>query len=639
MPKHPIYAALLLLGCALLVYAEEEDGPLHDIAYYDELEAKGMMPDFKDEEEELADRKRSNQDHCRLCSDCLKYNQNACKDLGGQICNAYSGGGTAIAPHGFDTNMIANVTITGRPSTNFFVARLVKCFVANPVCPFAHSVIEIQYPANPLCRDTQPRIGDYRIIAFSSIFGDFTATGPSTYRAKTSTCYFNSLVNDLSSYQYHLLTDGPTSTINVVQACKPLTITEIHRFDATSQYIELYNRSPLDQINVGNVAFYQDNTLEFTVPNSYPIGPQSFMIFTNDYAKYGSINPLNTFDWTSLAGSSSFALATDTSTVHEFAIVDGYSGQTIDTVIEYTSGTEKFPIPTSGTEGLYLDNLFENNQIQLPGTPQYNYIDNDDGHNWSLCGPLSYATSTCTPNAINPGGLDFPFGKRDVSRGTFTFHCLLQNGHSGKYARDFCSAHEFRETRAAILELVPGALFSTLRVNASEVISKFSAADVLVLGDPVVGTLNHDDLEQIHRFVYKHGGTVIANLNSDGKGSLPLADRLLGSKNWFASKDLQSCDSEPAHMQIAQEAFVARAIKKVEAFDNSCYQGFSCSGGVWLAQDPSITANARVTLCFAEVGLGQLLFVTGWKALQGGLINAADNKQLLLNFLEAVLAY
>lgn len=226
MPRYFIYVALLFFfgGLLLSVSADETEaleGPRHTQEYYDDLYAKGLMPDFDSEFESEDDKKRSNQDHCHLCAECRRFKQDACKDLGGQLCNAWSGGGTALAPHGFKTDLIANLTITARFNSNVFIGRMDYCYVAYPACPAEGSWIEIHYPdirSDPLCRDAMPRIGDVRVMAFGSLQGDFSLTTPTTFFGRTSTCYFNKYHDELTAYEYGLLNDGPGTTANVVQA-------------------------------------------------------------------------------------------------------------------------------------------------------------------------------------------------------------------------------------------------------------------------------------------------------------------------------------------------------------------------------------------------------------------------------------
>lgn len=148
--------------------------------------------------------------------------------------------------------------------------------------------------------------------------------------------------------------------------------------------------------------------------------------------------------------------------------------------------------------------------------------------------------------------------------------------------------------------------------------------DLLILGDPLVETLTTADLDAIERFVDSAGGTVLANVHSQGKGALALVNRLLGQQNSFSTSTGDCKAATP--MRLAQTSFISSADRKVPRrhayplytyapqvteFMNLCHTGLSCSGGISLAKDTSLTPEtAQTTLCYGEVGVGRVRHIS-----------------------------
>jgi len=574
--------------------------------------------------------KRSNQESCQLCSECASLPQSSCKDLGGQICNAYQGGNG----HGFTTNLIALVEIVSATNPNTFTAIMTQCLVANPDCPLPHKnyTLIINYPSLSgslaACRDVLPKPGEYRLIAFST----FALVSGTTYTASTSVCYFNKLSSELTAYESGLLYNGGTG-LNIAQACIPLVITEIARYDPSRQYFEVYNDSPVDTLNLGGLEIEENGVTVFTVAGSWLVGPQQFFLFTNDPSAFPTANSL---DWTGSDVTPPFTHFSTNFGLTDTITINSPTYGVIDSVAQTTS----FPIPTTDSEAISLNDNYNNNQIGPAYTPQYNYIQNDIASNWELCGAQTYDTTTCTPGSLNPS-FAFAFGKRQTAPEVHTFRCVLQASQGSKYPQDLCRAHWFQALRDDITAQFPSTNFEAVynkHNSALEAISKYTTSDVLVLGDPFITQLNTDELSAIYKFVHKHGGTLIANVNDGGQGALLLVDKLLQSTNFFSSTQA-SCEKSKS-MKIIQDGFVARSTKPVQLFENMCFKGFSCNGGVSLVEDAQ--QSAKTALCYAEVGSGRVLFVTSWSPFHTGrmgLLAKADNKQLLLNFLESSFNY
>jgi hypothetical protein len=77
----------------------------------------------------------------------------------------------------------------------------------------------------------------------------------------------------------------------------------------------------------------------------------------------------------------------------------------------------------------------------------------------------------------------------------------------------------------------------------------------------VIDALTEKDLQTLKEFVSEKGGVVLANINKQGRGSLPLLNTLLGQSNSFSPQS-SNCEEE-VKLKVQQQGFVSKSEKKV----------------------------------------------------------------------------